>query len=99
MSYLYRCNSTYKSGQFKGQRCTQRHSLKKKVEQYSRTKKCPSCKNEITYMDKWQMKKNKENVCLCAAFIHPHRSGSGSGVWCVESKNEPTEDDYKARYG
>jgi len=97
MSYLYRCKGTYKSGQFKGQKCSQRHHFKKKVEQYARKKKCPSCGNEITYMDKWQMKKNKENVCLCAAYIFPHRAGSG--VWCVESKNEPTEDDYKARYG
>ena len=97
MSYLYRCKGTYKSGKFKGQKCSQRHHFKKKVEQYVRKKKCSSCGNEITYMDKWQMKKNKENVCLCAAYHFPHRAGSG--VWCVESKKEPSEDDYKSRYG
>lgn len=97
MSYLYRCKSTYKTGQFKGQKCGQRHSFKKKVGDYARPKKCPHCENEITYMDKWQMKKNKENVCLCAALTFPHRAGST--VWCVEHKTGPTEDDQKARYG
>lgn len=97
MSYLYRCNGVYKSGQFKGQRCQQRHSFKKKVEQYAKPKECPSCKNEITYMDKWQMKKNKENVCDCGEPWFPHRAGST--VWCIESKKDPTEDDIKSRYG
>ena len=96
MSYLYRCTGTYKSGKFKGQKCTQRHSFKHKVEWYKRTKKCSHCKNEITYLDKWQMKKNKEDVCLCAAYTFPHRPGSS--VWCVESKIEPTEEDYKQRH-
>lgn len=97
MTYLYRCTRTYKSGQFKGQKCNQRHVFKKKVEQYVRPKKCPSCGNEITYMDKWQMKKNKEATCLCAAYTFPHRPGSS--VWCEQSKKFPTEEDYKARYG
>lgn len=97
MSYLYRCNGRYKSGRYKGQKCGQRYSFKKKVEHYARPKICEHCKNEITYMDKWQMKKNKENICHCGEPHYPHREGAT--VWCLKHKTGPTEDDYKQRYG
>ena len=97
MSFLYRCTRTYKSGQFKGQKCRQRHHFKKKVEEYVNPKKCPSCKNEITKIDNWQMIQNKKNTCNCGQPHFPHQAGSS--IWCIESKRESTEDDYKARYG
>ena len=46
-------------------------------------------------MDKWQMKKNKENVCDCGTPHHPHRMGSN--VWCMNHPTGPTEEDYKNR--
>lgn len=97
MSFLYRCTKVYKSGQFKGQRCYQRHSFKKKIEQYVNPKVCSCCKNEITYIDKWQKKKNKENICTCGEPHYPHREGAT--VWCIKSKKQPSEDDHKSRYG
>ena len=97
MSYLYRCTRKYKFGPFKGQRCFQRHSFKKKVDDYVRVKKCPSCKNEITYLDNYQMKLNKKNMCECGDPYFPHRKGSS--VWCTEHTTGPTEDDFKHRYG
>ena len=97
MSYLYRCEKQYKSGPFKGQKCRQRHHFKKRVEEYARPKKCPSCDNEITLLDKWQMKKNKENICDCGEPHYPHREGET--LRFIKLKTGPTEDVYKARYG
>jgi len=97
VSYLYRCTRKYKSGPFKGQRCWQRHSFKHKIEWYKKPKICHSCKNEITYIDNWAMKKNKENMCDCGNPHFPHRAGSS--VWCVQHPTGPTEEDYKNEYG
>lgn len=75
----------------------QRHHFKKKVEEYARPKKCPSCKNEITFLDTYQMKKNKQNTCNCGQPHFPHQAGSS--VWCIEHKTGPSEEDYKGVYG
>jgi len=42
------------------------------------------------------MKKNKENVCWCDAYTHPHRPASS--VWCSEHPTGPTDEDYEDRY-
>lgn len=95
MSYLYRCTGQYRTGPFRGKRCYQRHSFKKKVEEYARPKKCHCCGNKITYIDKWQMKKNKEATCDCGSPHYPHRKGTT--VWCIYHPTGPTEDDYRNR--
>ena len=97
MGWLYRCEKQYRSGPFKGQKCRQRHHFKKRVEEYVRPKKCPSCGNVITLLDRWQMKRNKQNTCLCAAYPFPHQAGSS--VWCEQHPTGPTEEDQRHRYG
>ena len=84
MSYLYRCN-----------KCKQRRSLPKLHTDYIYKPKCRSCGAPLTYRDKWQEKKNKEAVCTCDGYPHPHRKGSG--VWCHDSVRLPTESDYLDR--
>jgi hypothetical protein len=99
MSYLVRCKASIKSGPLKGQQCNARHQLKRHPKDYIRKPKCKSCGAELRYVDKWQMKKNKENLCYCDALPNsaPHRAGST--VWCTQHPTGPTEEDYIQRYG
>ena len=84
--FLYRCRN-----------CSKREAKKKRVEEYKRVQKCKDCGHELRYLDKWQMKKNKETTCKCDGVSYPHRIGSI--VWCKFHKTGPSEKDYQDRYG
>lgn len=96
MSYLYRCKARYKSGPYKGKRCQQRHALPRKVEDYTRKPKCPSCGNFISFMDTWQMNKNKETTCNCGLPIYPHRAGSH--VLCKQYTGPASDEELEAAF-
>ena len=63
------------------------------VEDYIRPPKCKICKRPLTYLDRWQMEKNKKTVCRCGGAPYPHREGSV--VWCMHHPTGPTEEDYE----
>lgn len=95
MTYLYRCNRTIRSGVLKGLRCYARRSLPRRVEEYVRKPKCKACGAELTYLDKWQKKKNKATICKCDGLHYTHRKGS---KWCDHYEGAYNEDEMRERH-
>ena len=93
MTYLYRCKKRLADGT----KCDTRNALKRKLTDYKRPPKCRGCGKELSYIDKWQRAKNRENVCNCGDPHFPHRAGST--VWCTQHPTGPSEEDYRERYG
>lgn len=87
MTVLHRC--TRKS-------CRARRSLKRHIDDYIRIPKCEECGGDLK-PDNWQMKKSKEMKCDCDGISFPHRKGYNP--WCNYATREPTEREYKERYG
>jgi len=86
MKYPHRCGS-----------CKARTTLRRKVQNYIRTPKCPSCRGLALRFDASEYKRRLAmKPCRCDGYHFPHREGGG--VWCIHSMREPTNYDYLDRY-
>lgn len=83
MIFHYRCR-----------KCRTRHTLKKRLEDYVRIKKCKSCGSEKFSPDRHRDKKENKNPCVCHGYWFPHRKGS---KWCIYNTTEKKDEDFQER--
>jgi len=80
--------------------CQQRKTLKKHPEEYMVWPTC-GCGGKL-YVDYYRATKAFQEAdrgsptCRCNGYHYPH---SITGVWCQNNPVEPTEQQYKERYG
>lgn len=94
MGYPYRCSK---------QGCRKWVSLRKRIEDYVRKKKCPVCKNDsLKSRVESERKRNKIRACYCDGWHWSIKGGphkKGSAPWCIHSKRMPTEEEIIERHG
>lgn len=57
-------------------RCERRQTFKRKWTQYVRRKRCWFCGNTKWFLDKWMLRRGREQVCHCDGYSFPHRRRS-----------------------
>lgn len=63
-------------------RCEARHTFSRRWDKFERPKKCWSCGYTRFYVDKWMIRRGREQKCNCGGYHFPHRKNGG---FCYES--------------
>lgn len=88
MTHPYRCTHDG---------CRKRVTLRMKLTQYLRARKCPECERELKGKEDLAMRaRDKRRTCKCSGYMFPHRKGS---KWCEFSTVRISDADYEQRYG
>jgi len=83
MTINYRCTRSS---------CRTRTTLKKRIEQYVKTKVCSVCGGRLSH-DPEPKKRASRDVCYCDGYPFPHRGGTEP--WCHKAKIGPSNEDWQ----
>ena len=86
MKYHYRCAL-----------CKSRHTFNRKIDDYIIKRKCRYCETSKFYADTYRDNKELKATCHCDGYHYPHRPNTG--VWCINHKTGPSQQDFEDRYG
>ena len=63
-------------------RCEARHTFSRKWNTFERVKICRNCGHRRFFVDKWMLRRGRQQKCNCGGYWFPHRKGS---KFCYEN--------------
>lgn len=63
-------------------KCGTRRTLHKQFKYYVRPPTCKKCGHRRFYLDRWMLRRGREQKCNCTGYHFPHRKAS---KWCYEN--------------